>query len=60
MNGRKYYYYRCYGLPFYYQGLDWMRDINKNKSTAVELLKIRYANGEINKEEYGKILKDIQ
>ena len=35
-------------------------DFGKNKTTAIGILKIRYANGEIDKKEYDKIRKEIQ
>jgi len=35
-------------------------DLGKHKETPLEILKKRYANGEISKEEYDKIKKDIR
>jgi uncharacterized membrane protein len=43
----------CWGKP-------WWGDYNRrDESDANSILKIRYAKGEISKEEYDKMLKDI-
>ena len=60
MKNRKYNYWRCSDFPFYRRGLDWMRDFNLDKPDALEILRIRYAKGEINKEEYDKMKKEVQ
>ena len=39
---------------------DWPDAFFRGRSSTLEILKIRYANGEINKEEYDRMKKDIE
>jgi uncharacterized membrane protein len=60
MKKRKYNYWRCNDFPFYRRGMDCMREFYLDKSNAMEILKIRYAKGEINEEQYVKMKKEVQ
>jgi len=59
MKRRYYYNRRCGEYPYFFPGMDWMDNQYKGNQTAFEILKTRYAKGEISKDEYDRMRKDI-
>jgi len=45
--------------PYFFPGMDWMDNQYKGNQTAFDILKTRYAKGEISKDEYDRMRKDI-
>ena len=60
MKKRKFDFWRCFNDPNYCRYIDWLGEFYKGKYTALDILKIRYAKGEINMEEYENMKKEIQ
>jgi len=59
MNRRRYNYWNCDNYTCSPYGRMWMGEFFNNSSNALEILKSRYAKGEISKEEYDKMKRDI-
>lgn len=60
MKKRKFDFWGCYYDPYYYRYMDWFGEFYKGKSRALDILKIRYAKGELNKDQYDKMKKEVQ
>ena len=59
MKRRYYNIWKCEEYPFFFPGMYWMDNQYKGKPTAIDILKTRYAKGEISKDEYDRMRKDI-
>lgn len=59
MKGRKYNFRYCGEYNNSPYGWTCMEEYFNRNTNALEILKVRYAKGEINKEEYDKMKKDI-
>ena len=59
MKRRNFWYWRCGEYQYAPWGTDWPNEFYSGKSSALEILTIRYAKGEISKEEYEKMKEEI-
>lgn len=59
MKRRRYNFWNCGGYNYFPYGWISMEEFFQNNSKAIDILKVRYAKGEISYEEFNKMKNDI-